>query len=257
MSIIDAIILGAIQGLTEFLPVSSSGHLVLAQELLGVTVPGVSFEVIVHLGTLFSVFVYFRKKVWRLAQSLYRPEFKTERKVLQLLVIGTIPAGLAGFLLKDFFESLFSSPFMTSAMLIVTGFILLSSKLAGSRKRDLSIPSAVVIGLAQMLAILPGISRSGSTITAGLLFGLSSEEAAEFSFLLAIPVIAGAAVLKSSELLSMGSVNLLSYLTGAVTSFLFGLLAVYLVLNLIRRGRFEYFAYYCFAVGGLGLYLFR
>ena len=257
MSIVESIILGAIQGLTEFLPVSSSGHLVLAQKLLGVTLPGVSFEVIVHLGTLLSVIVYFRHRVWRLLQSIYRPELQVERRMLLMLVVGTIPAGLAGFLFNDFFELLFSSPAVTSAMLIVTGFILLSSKLAGGRKRPLGIPAAVVIGLAQTLAIVPGISRSGSTITAGMLFGLSSEEAAEFSFLLALPVIAGAAVLKISDLMAIGVSDLSGYFVGALTSFLFGLLAVYLVLSLIRRGRFEFFAYYCFAAGGVGLYLFR
>ncbi|MEE8575779.1 MAG: undecaprenyl-diphosphate phosphatase [candidate division Zixibacteria bacterium] len=256
MTYFDAIILGILQGLTEFLPVSSSGHLVLTQALLEVKQPGVSFEVIVHLGTLVSVLVYFRAKLWLLIQSVYKREMSEERRIIGFLILGTIPAGLAGLLFKDFFESAFSSPFLTSTMLIVTGVILLATRLRKMPNGDLKRTSTILIGLGQAMAIMPGISRSGSTIAVGLLAGVKPALVAEFSFLLAIPAIGGAALLNFDELISTDVEFLGPYLVGAVCAFLTGLVAVYLVLAAIKRGRFEWFAYYCFAAGAIGLYLF-
>lgn len=257
MTYVDAIILGVLQGLTEFLPVSSSGHLVLAQALLGVSDPGVSFEVVVHLGTLFSVLVYFRHRILLLIQSLYTPAMQTERRMLLLLVIGTIPAGLAGVLLRDFFEQAFSDPVTTAMMLFVTGAILLATRFVRKGDKPIGWWSAVIMGIGQACAIMPGISRSGSTIAMGMIAGAKPAEAAEFSFLLAVPAIGGAAVLQFGELLAADSSHMLPYLLGAVLSFLTGLAAVYAVLATVRRGSFDYFAYYCFAAGALGLYLFR
>ena len=256
MSYIDAIILGIIQGLTEFLPVSSSGHLVLMEALLGVKEPGVHFELLVHLGTLLAVLVYFRQQIGLLIRSLFDRTLVKERFVIGYLVIGTIPAGLAGFFLESFFEKAFSNPLMTSLMLFATGFILLSTYLVRVGYKDVSFMSAIVMGIGQAIAILPGISRSGSTIATGMLVGVSPARAAEFSFLLAIPAIAGAVVLKAGEFVNISSELIGPYLVGAIVSFLFGLLAVYLVLTIIRRGKFQYFAYYCFVAGAVGLYLF-
>jgi len=256
VSFLDAIILGALQGLTEFLPVSSSGHLVLSEHLLGIKQPGVAFEVLLHLGTLLSVLIYFRRPVLDLVRSLFTPSMIGERRMLLYLFIGTIPAGLVGFLFDDVIEAAFSSPLVTSFFLILTGVILLLTSLPRTSGRELSPTRAIVIGVGQALAIFPGISRSGTTIAFGLFAGIKPAKAAEFSFLLAVPAIAGAAVLKSGELLSLNAGRLWQYLSGGAVSFVTGLVAVYLVLEAIRRGRFVYFAYYCFAVGLIGLYLF-
>ncbi|MDX9858949.1 MAG: undecaprenyl-diphosphate phosphatase [candidate division Zixibacteria bacterium] len=256
MSYLDAILLGILQGLTEFLPVSSSGHLVIAQALLGVSDPGVTFEVLAHLGTLFSVVVYFRRRITRLIQSLYTPSMLEERRMLLLLIIGSIPAGLAGILFKDFFEAAFNDPLSTAAMLFVTGAILLATRFVHKGDKSVQWLSALIMGAGQACAILPGISRSGSTIAAGMFVGVNPALAAEFSFLMAIPAIAGAAVLQIGDVLTADSAHLLPYLLGTVLSFLTGLVAVYAVLATIRRGAFDYFAYYCFAAGALALYLF-
>jgi undecaprenyl-diphosphatase len=257
MSYFDAFILGVIQGLAEFLPVSSSGHLVLAEELLRVKAPGVTFEVLVHLGTLASVLIYFRKQILTLVQSLFVRKMKRERMMVWYLILGTIPAGLAGVLLKDFFERMFSSPVQTSIDLIVTGFILLSLKFFKQGSKHLGIGSVIAMGIGQAFAILPGISRSGTTIVSGIATGTKPAEAAEFAFLLSIPAIAGAAVIKSRSMAGLESALVGPYLLAAAIAFIFGLVAVYAVLKSIKRGKLHYFGYYCFAAGLLGLYLFR
>jgi len=256
MSYIDAILLGIIQGLTEFLPVSSSGHLVLTQELLGVNEPGVTFELLAHVGTLGAVLVYFRKTIWRLARSLLAGGVREDRELVFWVAVGTIPAGFAGVFLEDFFEQAFSSPLLTSVMLLVTGLILLATRLAKHGQRSVGWKSALAMGIGQAMAIMPGISRSGTTIAMGLWTKVEPSRAAEFSFLLAIPVIGGAVILKADELAHLQTDQLGPYLAGTALAFIFGLLAVSAVLTAIRRGKFDYFAYYCFAAGGLGLYLF-
>jgi undecaprenyl-diphosphatase len=249
-------ILGIIQGLTEFLPVSSSGHLVLAQKFLGVKQSGVTFEVLVHLGSLMAVLIYFRVKIWLLIKSLFVSEHLAYRKVVLFLIIGTIPAVIVGFSLKDFFERSFSSPVLASSMLLVTGAILLSTRFVRKGNHKVNLVAAIIMGIGQAISILPGISRSGTTIASGMLWGVDPSEAAEFSFLLSIPAIAGAVVLNAEELLALESHLAGQYLVGTCCAFLFALLAVYTVLAVVRKGKFEYFAYYCFAAGLLGLYLF-
>lgn len=256
MSYLDAIILGIIQGLTEFLPVSSSGHLVLAEALLGVKEPGVSFEILVHLGTLLAVLIYFRNRIGRMIMSLFNSELKAERRWILFIIIGTIPAGLVGVTLEDFFDRAFSNPILAATMLIVTGLILLSTRFVKKGERSLNSPNSFLIGIGQAMAIMPGISRSGTTISAGLLLGVKPSEAAEFSFLLSIPAIGGAVVLKSGDLMQLQSALVGQYVIGTLAAFALSLAAVYTVLETIKRGKFVYFAYYCFAAGLLGLYLF-
>lgn len=256
MTYLDAAILGILQGLTEFLPVSSSGHLVLARALLKVEPGGITFEVMVHFGTLMAVVVYFRAQILRLIQSLFDKEMKQERAVLGYLVIGTLPAGVVGLTLKEFFETAFSHQGVTSAMLLVTGLILLATRFARKGNSRVGLLSAIVMGIGQALAIMPGISRSGSTIAAGMFAGVEPSKAAEFSFLLAIPAILGATVLEFESLFWLDSHLLGKYLLGAGLAFLVGLFAVYAVMATVRRGKLEYFAYYCFAAGAVGLYLF-
>lgn len=256
MSFLDACILGFVQGMTEFLPVSSSGHLVIAEAILKVKQPGITLELLVHFGTLLSVLIYFRAQLFTLAKSLFVREMVKERRIILLLIIGTIPAGLAGVLLKDFFEKTFSNPLETSIELIITGGILFLPRLIKHASAGLTIPTAIWMGIGQAVAILPGISRSGSTIVAGMLGGVKPAEAAEFSFLLSIPAIAGAIVLGIPEMAGISSDLLMPYLLATVVSFVFGLIAVYWVLSAVKKGKFEYFAYYCFAIGLFGLYLF-
>ncbi|MEA1981274.1 MAG: undecaprenyl-diphosphate phosphatase, partial [candidate division Zixibacteria bacterium] len=218
--------------------------------------PGVSFEILVHLGSLLAVLIYFRIRIFQLIKSLYDEDYKKYRPVVWFIIIGTIPAVIIGLSLKDFFEEAFFSPKIASAMLIMTGLILLSTRFIKKSNKKINLSGAIIMGIGQALAIMPGISRSGTTISAGLIWGLEPSEAAEFSFLLAIPAIAGAVVLNFKDILMIDNTLIGQYLVGALFSFLFSIIAVYSVLRVIRRGKFEYFAYYCFAAGGFGLYLF-
>jgi len=256
MSYTDAIILGVVQGLTEFLPISSSGHLVLAQGLLGVKQPGVTFEIALHLGTLLSVMIYFRVWLMTLAKSLYSREMKCERAMVGYLIIGSVPAMLAGYFFEDVLGRTFSDPILAATLLLATGAIILIPKLFRRKVTEFCMRSALMMGIGQALAILPGISRSGSTIAFGIISGAKASRAAEVSFLLLLTAVLGAVWLKSSELLQVQPVLIGQYLIGAFLAFLFGLAAVYLVLSVIKRGKYEYFAYYCFAAGLVGLYLF-
>lgn len=256
MNYLDAIILGIIQGLTEFLPVSSSGHLVLAEHFLNVKSPGVTFEVLIHFGTLLSVLIFFRKRIYTLVQAIYTRTMVAERRIVLFLIIGTIPAGLAGILFKDWFESTFSNPIQTSIELIITGIILLIPRFVRLGEKHVSHWTAIVMGIGQAISILPGISRSGTTIVSGMLAGVKPSEAAEFSFLLSIPAIGGAILLEVRQMFNIPGALLLPYSFATIVSFVFGLLSVYVVLATVKRGKFDYFAYYCFAIGAVGLYHF-
>lgn len=257
MEIWEAIVVGIVQGLAEFLPISSSGHIVLTQFLLGVQSDGILFEVILHVGTLLSVLVYFRKKLWRLTQSLWTKEMVEERQWILFLGLATLPAVILVLTpLGDLFESAYDNPVLVSGLLLVTGSLLLAPKVIKAKSKELTWKTALFMGIGQAFAILPGISRSGSTITAGLLSGVKPEKAAEFAFLMSIPAIAGAVVKEKEAFDKLSNDLLTAYLLGAVAAFLSGLFAVYLVLAAIRRGKFEYFAYYCFAAGVVGMIWF-
>lgn len=258
MTIFQAIIMGAIQGLTEFLPVSSSGHLVIGQSLLGLKTAGVTFEIWLHLGTLAAVLIYFRPRIIRLIQSLWNGrEGATERTTIWALIIGTLPAVVVGFTLKSAIETAFSSPRFTAAMLVITGLILLSTLLAKNKGFLVSPLRGLIIGVAQAIAILPGISRSGSTISAAMLIGVDPPKAAEFSFLLSIPAIAGAFLLDAlsakGSILPAGDFG--GYLIGTAVSFLLGLLSIHYLLKIIRKGSFHLFGVYCLVVGTLSYVL--
>lgn len=256
MNYFEAILLGVIQGLTEILPISSSGHLVLTEHILQLKQPGILFELMVHFGTLLSVLVYFHKKIFSMIKSVFVAGKTSERKMVYYLIVGTIPAVIAALLFEDFFEEAFSSPVMTSVMLLVTGLILLSTRFAKLKSLPLNIPRSVIIGVGQALAIMPGISRSGTTISTGLFLGLKPYEAAEFSFLLSIPAILGAIVFKFKSVLSLNAEIIGPYLVGTIFAFLTGLIAVYILLDLIRKGKFIYFGIYCLVAGSIGLYYF-
>ena len=231
--------LGALQGLTEFLPVSSSGHLVIAQTLIpNFTQPGVLFDVVLHAGTLFAILFYFRKTIVKLSNN-----------DLSLDVIGTIPAVLAGLFFRPFIESLFSDTKVVGMALLVTGFFNYYTDKAKSSKKKNNSKNALVIGLYQAFAVIPGISRSGSTIHAGTKAGLSRKKAAEFSFLLSVPAVFGANVLQFMSYSRISDINPLIFVTGFLSALIFGYLAISWVMKLLEMKRFRIFAYYCFVLG--------
>jgi undecaprenyl-diphosphatase len=255
MTLIEAIILGIVQGLTEFFPVSSSGHLVIAQELMGIAVPGVFFEVTVHVATLLSVLVVYRARVLELCVGCFRRERNSLRYV-GLILLASIPAGIVGVGFKDAIETLFDNPYVVGVLLLVTGALLFSTRwpLARNPSRQIGARDAILIGSAQAFAILPGISRSGSTTATGLWLGIDPAEAAAFSFLMSIPAIAGAAVLQVPDLMA-GTPGLspLALIGGGVAAAVTGVVAIRTFVLMLRNRSFPVFAYYCWAAGALFL----
>ena len=254
MTPLEAIILGFIQGATEFLPVSSSGHLVIGQTLLGVDSPGVVFEVAVHVATLVSILFVYRTRVGDLAVGAVRRDPAALRYV-GLLVVATLPAVVVGLLFEDSVEALFENPVAPGVALIVTGLILWTSRRALPRAKG-SVPTwmaALLIGVAQAFAITPGISRSGSTVVAALWLGVAPREAAAFSFLMAVPAISGAAVLQLGELGAGGGLGWGTLALGSVFAAVTGVLAIRTFVALLARESFHFFAPYCWIVGGLFL----
>jgi undecaprenyl-diphosphatase len=301
----EALILGVVQGITEFFPVSSSGHLVIGQELLGLAVPGILFDVAVHIATLFSVLIVYRAKVLRLARGALAGSSEAWFYIFKI-VAATIPAVVVGLLLKDWFEARFDDAIFAGTMILVTGCIVWSSRWAMANERPgalellplgvaagfsllagtlipfllvlalmaglmtvsrLTAPlevheeptwgGAVIMGIAQSAAILPGISRSGSTVLAGLWRRVSPAGAAEFSFLMSIPAILGAAVLQAPEVLRAEelAVSPFAIAVGFAAASVTGILAIRFFVLLLQRENFYVFAYYCWAAAGLFLLL--
>lgn len=250
LGIFEAVLLGFIQGLTEFLPVSSSGHLVIFQHLLGIQEPPLTFDTLVHLGTLVPVFIVF----WPDIARIFRKPFS---RLPILIIVGCIPAALMGIWLEPVFEKAFESLLVVGIGLLITGgILLLAEKLTVSDSRNknwstMTTWDAVLIGVMQGIAITPGISRSGSTIAGSLLRGLNREYAARFSFLLSIPVIMGAGVIQLKDLPpgAFSGVNWIPYLLGPAVAAVFGYVAIKVVLKFVKSGRLSVFSYYCWIVG--------
>jgi undecaprenyl-diphosphatase len=261
------ILLGIVQGLTEFLPVSSSGHLVLAERIFDLHSENIYLEVFLHFGTFMAVLIIFWKDVYGMIKALWnkifwRGEATTSVNYIHLffcLFIGTIPAGILGLLFKDYVEHAFTSSHFVSIMLIITGLFLFLSKFSRVRKESVGLLDSLIIGISQGLALFPGISRSGWTIGAGLFRGVKGSKAAEFSFLLSLPAILGASILKMKEGLSqkipLETVEL--YVLGALFAFIFGYFSIKFLLRIIKKGKLEYFGYYCIIIGFLSLILLR
>ena len=253
MSYWQGLILGVVQGLTEFLPISSSGHLVVAEAAIGVTTPGVVVEVVLHVATLLAVVIVYRRRLIRLLVGTLRADRAAWRSI-GLLAIGSIPAGLVGLLLADLFERAFHSLLLVGVGFVVTGLILWSSRRGQERllDREPTAAGAGGIGFAQALAIVPGISRSGTTIAAALWLGVEPVRAAEFSFLLAIPAVAGAAVLQIPQLTggieSVGAGPLAVSFLAALGA---GVFAIRWLLGLLRSQAFHRFATYCWVLGAI------
>lgn len=265
MTILEAIVLGVLQGLTEFLPVSSSGHLVLMQHFLGIKESQLFFDVMLHFGTLGAVIIVYYRLIGSLVRTgfstLFQPDFyrhpqlttnnTPHLKLLWFLLLGSIPTGLIAILFKDSLEAIFDKPMVVSSMLIITGLILQLSRLRQKRRQTgtpLQAWHTPLVGAVQGLAIIPGISRSGSTISIALLLGLSPQVAAQYSFLLSIPAILGAVVLKLKD---VGEITISStaIIVGTLTSFIVGYIALRFLLAILNRGKFSIFSYYCFALG--------
>jgi undecaprenyl-diphosphatase len=258
MTMVQSMLLGAVQGLTEFLPVSSSGHLVLCETLLGVA-PSLAFNLGLHLATLLALCVYFRRRIGRLAlvciRWLFRrsePDDKGDLKVLAHILLATVCTVCLGLALRHRAET--PSRLLLGAGLLATGALLLLSRFLRPRvSRELGVPTAIAAGLAQGLAVLPGLSRSGATISALLLGGVSGREAGEFSFILSIPAVLGAALLEAPRLANLGGAMGVPLLVGGGAALGCGLLALRLFMGLVQRNRLWLFAFY---VIPLGLLLF-
>ena len=249
MNLWEAVFLGALQGATEFLPVSSSGHLVVAEAVLGLQTPGLVVEVVLHVATLLAVVIVYRKTLGRLAAGVIAGDRAAWRYVL-LLALATIPAGLVGVTLQDWFERIFDSLTLVGVNFLITGTVLWSTRGKTGRGERPTAQGALGIGVAQALAILPGISRSGTTVAAGMWLGMDAVRAAEFSFLLAIPAIAGAALLQIPDLPSdVMSIGALPLVTGFVAALVSGVLAIRVLIALLRSQAFHRFAPYCWAIG--------
>lgn len=258
MSVLEAIILGIVQGATEFLPVSSSGHLVLTQELLEVRVDGVFFEVAVHVATLLSIVLVYRTRLTALASGVVRrrPE---DVRYMGMLVLATIPAAVVGLTFESQLEALFDAPLVPAAAFLVTGALLWSTRGPLSREPS-GHPTAriaLLMGIAQCFALVPGISRSGSTVVAALWLGVAPAEAAAFSFLMALPAIGGAAVLQVPDLLEHGAgVGGGALMAGASAAAVTGVLAIRTFVAMLRHRSFHQFALYLWIVGlGFGAWL--
>jgi undecaprenyl-diphosphatase len=254
LEIIDAIILGIIQGLTEFLPVSSSGHLELGKAILGSNAlpeESLLFTVVLHFATALSTIVVFRKDVWDIIKGLFQFNWNEQTQFSLKIIISMIPAALIGFFLEDFMEVFFDGAIIiVGIMLIITAVLLYLADLAKTTDKGVSYRSAFVIGMAQAVAMLPGISRSGATISTAVLLGIDKTKSARFSFLMVVPLIIG----KVAKDILSGDINFVGDETvamgaGFIAAFVAGLAACTWMLKIVRQSKLTYFAIYCLIVG--------
>lgn len=250
MSILEAILLGLVQGLTEFIPVSSSGHLILAHELFGTTDSTLIFDVALHIGTLLALIIFFWHDLLKLAKNLIVNN--QDGKLARIIALATLPAALAGYLLSDWIDDTLRKPSTVVVTMIVMGLLMLVVEKYSEKKRkisDVNLSDGVSVGLAQALALIPGVSRSGATITAGMMRGLTRADAARFSFLMAVPITLGAIAgsllgAESGELSGQTSI----FIVGIVASLISGLLAIRFLLKFLGSNKLSVFAYYRIAL---------
>lgn len=257
MTTLQSIILGIVQGLTEFLPVSSSGHLMLASELLGTDLSAaddLTFSLTLHAATVLSTIVVLWREVARLFKGVFSRTFNEEQAYVLKIVISMIPVGVVGLLFKDYLEAAFSSVLIVGVMLLVTALLLTFAYKAKPRQKDtISYRDSFIIGVAQAFATMPGLSRSGSTIATGLLLGNKKESVAQFSFLMVLPPILGNALLDILKGEFGGGVELVPLMVGFVTAFITGCLACKFMIEMVKRGKLIWFAAYCAVVGAVAV----
>ena len=257
MDWIEAIVLGLVQGLTEFLPVSSSGHLTIAKELFGIETSNLSFEVVVHAATVCSTIVAFRKEIWSLLCGFFNLQMNPQKEYVFKIIVSMVPIFIVGVFFKDHVEAIFGSGLLVvGCMLLVTAGLLTLSEWLSKRQqgegRPVSYRDAIIIGLAQACAVLPGLSRSGTTISTGLMLGVRKSEIAQFSFLMVLVPILGEAFLElvGGELAGAESgMSAVSLLLGCASAFLSGLFACTLMINIVKKAKLWLFAVYCVVVG--------
>lgn len=258
MDVLEAIIIGIIQGLTEFLPVSSSGHIELSKEILGTTLDpdkNVMFTVILHAATALSTIVIFRKEIIEIFKGLLQFKWNDQFKFSLNIVISMIPAAVVGVVFNDEIESFFEGQvLLVGAMLLVTGLLLFLADKAKNTSKKVGVAEAAIIGLSQAIAILPGISRSGATIGTSVLLGIDKTKAAKFSFLMVVPLIFGK---MAKEILDgklvFKSEEIVAYSAGFMAAFIVGLLACTWMISLVKKSQLKYFSYYCFVVGAIAI----
>ncbi len=247
VTLIEALILAVVQGLTEWLPVSSSGHLVITQTVLGLN-PPLIFDVMLHVGTLIVVLTVFRKDIVDIIKAVIKRDFETEEGKLALFIfVGSVPIAIIGFVFYDFFKSLFSNLLAVGVAIIITGSVIfVSEKRIGNRK--MGILDSLLIGLAQAVTIIPGISRSGITVATGLLRKIDKTKAFRYSFLLSVPAVIGATVMESRDLV-LGNMDMAPLFLGATISMIVGYVSLKLLKKIVMNEKFHLFAYYCWTVG--------
>ena len=266
MSIIDALILGIIQGLTEFFPVSSFGYLVIFKNILNVNISGIIMEISLHFGTVVAICAAFHRDIFLLIKeaktlaftligkkkNVAKSDEDQDTKILLAILIGNIPTVIIALLCESIFERFFNIPALASIMIIITGFVLWLTRIAHVKedkgRNKVRIVDALIVGAVQGIAIIPGISRSGTTIATASFLGIKRELAAKFSFLLSVPVIIGGVILKFDDI-SEGTVNFQNIIIGTIASAVVGYLALFFLVKLIKKGKFHLFSYYCWSVG--------
>lgn len=248
--LIEAIVLGVIQGLTEWLPISSTAHLKIAEKALGLTVP-VLFDVVLHLGTLAVVIAFFRRDVQKILSALKRLDFRSDYgKFIPLIVVGTIPTMIIGLAFHLFLENVIQEISFIAVAFIACGVMLFFAKAGREKVDEIGFSEAFLIGVAQGVAVIPGLSRSGLTITVALLLGIRREKAFKFSFLLSIPAVVGALALTLyTESKALASLGLAEIAVGTVVAMIVGYFALKLLWKTLAKGKFHLFAFYCWAIG--------
>jgi len=264
ISWLQALILGIIQGLTEFLPISSSGHLAIFEKIMGFEGENLTFAIAVHAATVLSIITVFGYEIWKLLQGLFKFKWNDETQYISKLLLSMIPVAIVGVCFKKQVEEIFGEGLiLVGCMLLLTAALLIFSYYAKSReKSDISFKDAIIIGIAQAIAIFPGLSRSGTTISTGILLGNKKENVTRFSFLMVIIPILGEAFLdltKGHFSLSQSGISTGALIVGFLAAYVFGTIACKWMLSIVRKGKLIYFAYYCIAIGliTIGLSIFN
>jgi undecaprenyl-diphosphatase len=258
LTILQAVILGLAQGLGEFLPISSSAHLVLIPWLFGWADPGLTFDVALHIGTLVAVVIYFWRDWWELIIKGFTDVRSVKGRTFWYLVAASVPGAMGGFLLEKKAETVFRSPTLIAMMLILMGIFLYWADRRSAKKiemNNITFGTSILIGISQVLAIVPGVSRSGITMTTGLLMGINREGAARFSFLLSTPIIFGAAMVKLPTVISNSSVITGNFMIGMLVSCITGIVSIGFLLRYVQTKDFLPFAYYRFILGALVIFI--